>query len=647
MNAVVQYGLYLALLIALGWPLGKYMYKVMNGDRVFLSPVLRPVEKGIYRIMCIDENEDMGWKKYARVCVLFNLFGFLLLWAMQLLQGILPLNPEGMHGTSWHLGFNTAASFMTNTNWQAYSGETTLSYFVQMLGLCVQNFVTPAVGLAVLFALIRGLRRTKQHTIGNFWTDMVRGVVYLLIPLALVFALVQTSQGVIQNFSGHVEYTLLEGVEATQEATLSDGDRAALAQDVVATNAEGEDVSLAEGTQLMFMSGEAGLPDGTRVALPADTALTLEDGSSAVLVDGTTIEKDVSVTKGYIPMGPASSQISIKQLGTNGGGYNGLNSAHPLENPTPLSNLFEMLALLLIPVACCFAFGYGVKDKKQGVAIFLAMFILLAIAVGCCAVSEQAGTPQLAQDGAVANAVNMEGKETRFGIPTSVTWATWTTAASNGSVNSMHDSYTPLGGLVPMLLMELGEVVFGGVGCGLYGMIGFVILTVFIAGLMVGHTPEYLGKKIEAREMKMAVLVCLATPVACLIGAGIASLLPSTVASLNNTGAHGFSEILYAYSSGAGNNGSAFAGFNANTPFINVSIGLVMIFARFVPLLATLAIAGSMVEKRHIAESAGTLSTSNGMFVFLLIFIVMLIGALSFFPALALGPIAEHFLMLG
>ena len=516
-----------------------------------------------------------------------------------------------------------------------------------MLGLCVQNFVTPAVGLAVLFALIRGLRRTKQHAIGNFWTDMVRSVVYLLIPLALVFALVQTSQGVIQNFSGHVEYTLLEGVEATQEATLTDGDRATLAQDVVATNAEGEDVSLAEGTQLMFMSGEAGLPDGTRVALPADTALTLEDGSSAVLVDGTTIEKDVSVTKGYIPMGPASSQISIKQLGTNGGGYNGLNSAHPLENPTPLSNLFEMLALLLIPVACCFAFGYGVKDKKQGVAIFLAMFILLAIAVGCCAVSEQAGTPQLAQDGAVSNPVNMEGKETRFGIPTSVTWATWTTAASNGSVNSMHDSYTPLGGLVPMLLMELGEVVFGGVGCGLYGMIGFVILTVFIAGLMVGHTPEYLGKKIEAREMKMAVLVCLATPVACLIGAGIASLLPSTVASLNNTGAHGFSEILYAYSSGAGNNGSAFAGFNANTPFLNVSIGLVMIFVRFVPLLATLAIAGSMVEKKHIAVSAGTLSTSNAMFVFLLIFIVMLIGALSFFPALALGPIAEHFLMLG
>lgn len=493
MNAGLQYGLYLVLLVVLAWPLGKYLYKVMNGERVLLTPVLRPIEKGIYRLMRIDENEDMGWKRYAIVCVLFNLFGFLALWAIQMLQSVLPLNPEGMPGTSWHLGFNTAASFMTNTNWQAYSGETTLSYFTQMLGLCVRNFVSPAVGIAVMFALIRGLSRVRQHGIG----------------------------------------------------------------------------------------------------------------------------------------------------------YNGLNSAHPLENPTPLSNLGEMLALLLIPAACCFAFGYGVKDKKQGVAIFLAMFILLVAAVGFCALSEHAGTPQLAQSGAVANPVNMEGKETRFGIPTSVTWATWTTAASNGSVNSMHDSYTPLGGLVPMLLMQLGEVVFGGVGCGLYGMIGFVILTVFIAGLMVGHTPEYLGKKIEAREMKMAVLVCLATPVACLIGAGIACMLPSTVESLNNAGAHGFSEVLYAYSSGAGNNGSAFAGFNANTPFLNVSIGLVMIFVRFVPMLATLAIAGSMVVKKRIAESAGTLSTSNGMFVFLLIFIVLLVGALSFFPALALGPIAEHFLMLG
>ncbi|MGN1369811.1 MAG: potassium-transporting ATPase subunit KdpA [Aristaeellaceae bacterium] len=583
MNAGLQYGLYLALLAALAWPLGKYLFKVMNGDRVLLTPVLRPIEKGIYRLLRIDENEDMGWKQYAVVCVLFNLFGFLALWAMQLLQSVLPLNPEGMPGTSWHLGFNTAASFMTNTNWQAYSGETTLSYFTQMLGLCVQNFVSPAVGIAVMFALIRGLSRVRQHGVGSFYTDMVRGVVYVLMPLALVLAMVQTSQGVIQNFSGHVEYQLLEPVTASVETELG---------------------------------------------------------------DGTTVTQEVEVTKGYIPMGPASSQIAIKQLGTNGGGYNGLNSAHPLENPTPLSNLGEMLALLLIPAACCFAFGYGVKDKKQGAAIFLAMFILLVAAVGFCALSEHAGTPQLAQDGAVANPVNMEGKEARFGIPTSVTWATWTTAASNGSVNSMHDSYTPLGGLVPMLLMQLGEVVFGGVGCGLYGMIGFVILTVFIAGLMVGHTPEYLGKKIEAREMKMAVLVCLATPVACLIGAGIACMLPSTMASLNNAGAHGFSEVLYAYSSGAGNNGSAFAGFNANTPFLNVSIGLVMIFARFVPMLATLAIAGSMVEKKRIAESAGTLSTSNGMFVFLLIVIVLLVGALSFFPALALGPIAEHFLML-
>ena len=576
MNAALQYTLYLAMLVALAWPLGSYMAKVMDGKRVFLTRILRPCESGLYKLMRIDEGEDMGWKKYALCAVLFNLFGFLALWAMQMLQQALPLNPEAMPATSWHLGFNTAASFMTNTNWQAYSGEVTLSYFTQMLGLGVQNFVSAATGIAVLFALIRGLRRVKEHGIGSFWTDMIRTVVYILMPLSLVLALVQTSQGVIQNFGDHVEYQLVEPVETT-----------------------------------------------------------LTDGSA------------VQVTEGYIPMGPASSQVAIKQLGTNGGGYNGLNSAHPLENPSPLSNLGEMLALLLIPVGLCFTFGIAVRDKRQGLAIFLAMFLMLVVALGCCAVAEQIGTPQLAQGGAVSTAANMEGKETRFGIPTSVTWATYTTAASNGSVNSMHDSYTPLGGMIPMLLMQLGEVVFGGVGCGLYGMIGFVILTVFIAGLMVGHTPEYLGKKIESREMKMAVLVCLATPVACLIGAGIACLLPSTVNSLNNTGAHGFSEVLYAYSSGAGNNGSAFAGFNANTPFLNVSIGLIMIFVRFVPLLATLAIAGSMAEKKKIAESAGTLSTSGGMFVFLLIVIVLLIGALSFFPALALGPIADYTKMLG
>lgn len=576
MNAILQYGFYLAVLVALAGPLGGYIAKVMDGKKVFLSRVLRPCENGLYKLMRINETEDMGWKKYALCAVVFNVFGFLALWAMQLLQNVLPLNPEGMPAASWHLGFNTASSFMTNTNWQSYSGEVTLSYFTQMLGLTVQNFVSAATGIAVLFALIRGLRRVKERGVGSFWTDMVRTVVYILIPLSLALALVQTSQGVIQNFSGHVEYKLVEPLE-----------------------------------------------------------ITLESGQTS------------EITGGYIPMGPASSQVAVKQLGTNGGGYNGLNSAHPLENPTPLSNLGEMLALLLIPVALCFTFGLAVRDQRQGRAIFLAMFILLAVALGCCALAEHNGTPQLAQGGDVTSAANMEGKETRFGIPASVTWAAFTTAASNGSVNSMHDSYTPLGGMIPLLLMQLGEVVFGGVGCGLYGMIGFVILAVFIAGLMVGHTPEYLGKKIEAREMKMAVLVCLATPVACLIGAGIACLVPSTAASLNNAGAHGFSEVLYAYSSAAGNNGSAFAGFNANTPFLNVSIGLVMLFARFVPMLATLAIAGSMVQKKRIAVSAGTLSTSNGMFVFLLIIVVLLIGALSFFPSLALGPIAEHFLMLG
>ncbi|MEG0741016.1 MAG: potassium-transporting ATPase subunit KdpA [Clostridia bacterium] len=574
MNALMQYTLYLVLLVGLSWPLGRYIANVMDGKKVFLSRVLRPCESGLYKLMRISEAEEMSWKKYALCAVMFNAIGLALLWGMQALQGLLPFNPEGLPGVRWDLGFNTAVSFMTNTNWQAYSGEATLSYLTQMVGLTVQNFVSAATGIAVLFALIRGLRRVREHGLGSFWTDMVRSTVYVLLPLALVLALAQTSQGVIQNMSGHIEYQLMEPVSAT-----------------------------------------------------------LQDGATA------------QVTKGYLPMGPASSQIAIKQLGTNGGGYNGTNSAHPLENPTPLSNLLEMLALLLIPVALCFTFGHAVKDTRQGRALLLAMFVLLVVAMGCCALAEHAGTPQLAQNGAVSSSANMEGKETRFGIPTSVTWAAWTTAASNGSVNSMHDSYTPLGGMMPMLLIQLGEVVFGGVGCGLYGMLGFVMLTVFIAGLMVGHTPEYLGKKIEAREMRLAVMVCLATPVACLIGAGIACMVPATADSLHNAGAHGFSEVLYAYSSAAGNNGSAFAGFNANTPFLNVSLGLVMLFARFVPMLATLGIAGSMVEKKRIAVSAGTLSTSNGMFVFLLIFIVLLIGALSFFPALALGPIAEYFQM--
>lgn len=581
MNVALQMIIYCVILVVLAIPLGSYMGKVMNGERVFLSRLLLPVENLIYRGLRIDKEEEMDWKKYSVCTAVFSVMSLAVLWAILCFQNLLPLNPQGMGKMSWHLGFNTAASFTTNTNWQAYSGESSLSYFSQMLGLNFQNFVSAAVGIVVLFALIRGFVRVKERGLGNFYTDMTRTVLYILIPLSVVVSLAIASQGVPQTFKQYDEVQLVEPVVVEQE-------------------------------------------------------------------DGTAAE----VTKGVVPLGPAASQIAIKQLGTNGGGFWGNNSAHPFENPSPLSNLFEMISLLLIPAGLCFTFGRNVKDKRQGVAVFLAMFIMLAAALAIVGCSEQAGTPQIAQDGAVYMGTegqaggNMEGKETRFGIATSGTWAVFTTAASNGSVNSMHDSYTPFGGLVPMLLMQLGEVVFGGTGCGLYGMLGFAILTVFIAGLMVGRTPEYLCKKIEPFEMKMAVLVCLATPVAILVGSGIATLLPSTHDSLNNPGAHGLSEVLYAYSSAGGNNGSAFAGFNANTPFLNVSIGLIMLFVRFLPMFATLAIAGSLAAKKKVAVSSGTLPTHNAMFIFLLIFVVLLVGALSFFPALSLGPVAEFFQMI-
>lgn len=577
MQAILQYGFYLIILVVLAIPLGSYMGKVMNGEKVFLSKILLPCENFIYRMLKINKKEDMHWKKYAMCTLAFNAIGFAFLYLLLVLQRFLPLNPENIEGNSWHLAFNTASSFITNTNWQAYSGENALSYFSQMMGLTVQNFVSAAVGIVVLFALIRGFVRVEEKGVGNFFIDMTRTILYVLIPLSIVVTLGIASQGVVQSFKPYETVTLVEPIE-------------------------------------------------------------LEDGSV--------------VTEQVVPLGPAASQIAIKQLGTNGGGFMGANSAHPLENPTPFSNLLEMISILLIPAALCFTFGRNVKDKKQGIAIFSAMFIMLVIALSVIAVNEHAATPQLAQEGAVNILAenqaggNMEGKEARFGIATSGTWAAFTTAASNGSVNSMHDSYTPIGGMVTMLLMQLGEVVFGGVGCGLYGMLGFAILTVFIAGLMVGRTPEYLGKKIEPFEMKMAVLVCLATPIGILVRSGIAALIPTIADSLNNSGAHGFSELLYAYSSAGGNNGSAFAGFNANTPFLNVSIGLVMLFARFAPMVATLAIAGSLVGKKKVAVSVGTLPTHNALFVALLIFIVLLIGALSFFPALALGPIAEYFQMI-
>lgn len=576
MNALLQYVLYLAILVVFAIPLGKYISKVMDGEKVFLSKILSPIENFIYKIMKVDKKEDMTWKKYAVSVIFFSIFGFIILFLLNIFQGVLPLNPEGIEGTSTHLAFNTAASFVTNTNWQAYSGESGLSYLVQMLGITVQNFVSAATGIAVLFALIRGFTRVKEKGLGSFWVDLTRSTVYVLIPLSMVMSLVLVSQGVVQNMNSYEEVQLVEPI-------------------------------------------------------------TLEDGTV--------------ITKQIVPQGPAASQIAIKQLGTNGGGFFGVNSAHPLENPTPFSNMVEMLSILLIPAALCFSFGRSIKDKKQGKAIFIAMFIMLVTALAVIAVNEANATPQLAQGGVVdistvgQSGGNMEGKETRFGIPGSSTWSAFTTAASNGSVNSMHDSYTPLGGMVMMILMQLGEVVFGGVGCGLYGMLAFAIIAVFIAGLMVGRTPEYLGKKIEPYEMKMAMLVCLATPISVLIGSGMASLVPSVADSLNNGGAHGFSEMLYAYSSAGGNNGSAFAGFVANTPFINITIGLIMLFVRFVPLVATLAIAGSLVQKKKVAVSAGTLPTHNALFIGLLIFVVLLVGALSFFPALALGPIAEFFQM--
>jgi K+-transporting ATPase ATPase A chain len=600
MNVVIQYILYLAILVVLAIPLGAYIKNVMNGEKTFLSKLLTPCENAVYKVLRVDKDEQMNWKKYTISVLIFSGIGLVFLFLLQLFQGFLPGNPQGLPGVKWDLSFNTAASFITNTNWQAYSGESTLSYLTQALGLTVQNFVSAATGIAVLFALIRGFMRVKTDGLGSFWVDMTRIIIHILIPLNLVLSLLLVSGGVIQNLKA------------------------------------GETVSLVEP---IGVSAEGEILENAKIDLEAGT----------VVVDGQIVEDAEIVTEQFVPMGPAASQVAIKQTGTNGGGFMGVNSAHPLENPNAFTNLIEMISLLLIPAALCFTFGNAVKNKKQGIAIFMAMFLCLVFALSVVAVNEQFATPQLIQNGNVDVSMvdqaggNMEGKETRFGIAASSTWATFTTAASNGSVNSMHDSYTPLGGMVTMLLMQLGEVIFGGVGCGLYGMLAFAILTVFIAGLMVGRTPEFLGKKIEPYEMKWSVLVCLATPIAILVGSGIAAVWPGIESSLNNVGAHGFSELLYTFSSCGGNNGSAFAGFNGNTMFLNLVLGFVMLFARFLPIIGTLAISGNLAEKKKIATTAGTLSTTNTMFVFLLIFIVLLVGALSFFPALALGPIAEFF----
>ena len=554
---IVQDVLYIALLIGLSIPLGIYVYRVLTGQKVFLSRVLSPVEKGIYGLMGVKEDEEMGPKKYALSVLLFSLVGFVFLWGLQLFQNVLPFNPENMPGTSWHLAFNTAASFVSNTNWQAYSGESTLSYLTQFLGLTVQNFVSAATGIAVLFALIRGFILKQKNTLGSFWADLVKTTLYILIPLSFVVALLLVSQGVVQTLDPYHEVATLEG---------------GLAQ--------------------------------------------------------------------VLPLGPAASQVAIKQLGTNGGGFFGMNSAYPFENPTPLSNLVQTLSILLLPAALCVTFGKAVHDAKQGRSIYAAMMILFILCLVGVTASEQYLAPAYT---GVTYAGNMEGKEVMHGVGASSLWATATTAASNGSVNAMHDSFTPLGGLIPMFLMQLGEIVFGGVGSGLYGMLAFVLLTVFIAGLMVGRTPEYLGKKVEAFDMKMVCLIVLVPPLFTLIGTALAVMNPDAPGWLTNSSAHGLSEILYAYSSMGNNNGSAFGGFAANTVFTNVVGGVIMLVSRFVPLGAAIFLAGNMAKKKTVASSEGTLSTSNGMFVGLLIAIILIVAALSFVPALALGPIADYF----
>ncbi|MEG0147578.1 MAG: potassium-transporting ATPase subunit KdpA [Raoultibacter sp.] len=577
MGTYFEYFATLALLVGLALPLSGYINAVMRGEKTLFSRVLVPVENVIYKMIGVQATENRGWKHYLASVLIFSAVSLVALTALLMAQAFLPFNPQSLSGMPFDLAFNTAASFVSNTNWQAYSGEVTLSYFSQAIGLTVQNFLTPAVGMAVLFVVFRGLVGEEDQGVGSFWADMVRGILYILIPLCLVTSIFYVAQGVPQNVSEYKTVDLLEPVVAD---------------------------------------------DGTQI------------------------------TQQSIPMGPQASQVAIKQLGTNGGGYNGVNSASPLENPTPLSNLVQCLSLLLLPVSLVFSFGRYIADKKQGRALFAAMFLLLLAALFAVAFFEQTGTPQLAQDGAVymgqtgQSGGNMEGKEARFGVTGSALWAVFTTAASNGAVNSMHDSFTPLGGMVPMILMQLGEVIFGGVGCGLYSMLGFVILTVFIAGLMVGRTPEYLGKKIGPREMRMAVVLCITTPVVILLGATALCLNPATVESLGNAGIHGFSEVLYAATSCGANNGSAFAGFNANTPFINTVLGLMMLANRFIPIIAACALAGGLCQRCRVASSAGTLSTSNATFVFLLILVVLLVGALTMFPALALGPVAEQLQMV-
>lgn len=558
---ILQMIIFICLLTAITVPLGSYIAKVFTNQHTFLDFIAKPVEKLIYKITGIDDKHEMNWKEYALSLIAFNILGIIVLLAIQMLQGSLPLNPQKLKGiTSWHLALNTAVSFVTNTNWQAYKGETTMSYLTQMLGLTSQNFLSAATGISVAIALIRGISRHSTKNIGNFWVDMTRSIIWLFLPMSFLLSLILTQQGVIQNLSSYVEVHTIDGL------------------------------------------------------------------------------------KQIIAMGPVASQEAIKMLGTNGGGFFNANSAHPFENPTPLTNMLEMLAILAIPASLPYAFGKMVKNTKQGWAIFGTMLILFIIMLGTTYYSEKTGNPIISQI-KITGPSAMEGKEVRFGIANSALFSTVTTAASCGAVNSTLDSMTPLGGLMPMLQIMLGEVIFGGVGSGLYSMLIDAFLAVFIVGLMVGRTPEYIGKKIESYEVKMSILAILVPASTILIGSAIASVTKVGTASLLNHGPHGLSEILYAFASSAGNNGSAFAGLNSNTLFYNIATSIAMFIGRFGVIIPALAIAGNLANKKIVPANVGTFPTDNALFSVLLVVIVLIIGALTFFPALSLGPIIEQLLM--
>jgi len=585
--------LYLGLLLVAAWPLGIWLARLSSGN---LPLWMQRVEAPLYRLAGTSAKQSMNWSHYALALLAFNALGFLAVYALQRLQVWLPLNPAGMAAVSPDSSFNTAISFVTNTNWQGYAGESTMSYLTQMLALAVQNFLSAATGIAVVFALIRGFAARSTGVIGNFWVDVTRITTWLLVPLSLVIALLLVGQGVIQNFDAYKDVTTLEINSYQQPKNGADG---------------------------QALKDEKGNP----------------------------VMEDLKTDKQTLAMGPVASQEAIKMLGTNGGGFFNANSAHPYENPTALSNLLEMLAIFLIPAALCFAFGREVGDRRQGWAVLAAMTVMFVIAVVVITPAEQAGNPLIAALGvdqtasSLQSGGNMEGKEVRYGINASSLFAVITTSASCGAVNSMHDSFTPLGGMVPMVMMQLGEVVFGGTGTGLYGMLVFAILAVFIAGLMIGRTPEYLGKKIEAHEMKLTSIAILVTPIVVLVGTAIAVLASAGTAGIANPGAHGFSEILYAFTSAANNNGSAFAGLSANTPFYNWMLGLAMWFGRFGVIVPVLAIAGALAAKKRLPVTAGTMPTHGPLFVTLLIGTVLLVGLLNYVPALALGPVVEHLML--